>query len=300
MRIPSALGSYRVSNSAQLSCMTLTRFSGFQYPPTMQKSVLVYTVHKAGSSFLNLLLRQIARRYDLQHVTENRNADFDAIVRKSWKQFIKQHPQTACFGPIRGSNAAAIFPDDLDRYSIVLHLRDPRDVLTSMYYSFAYSHAVSPGRVEIPPGQREHWRGQGVDQFVREFAPPVAGVYQNLMMQLLGRPNVILTHYEDMVLDYPNWLHQFLAAFDHLPIPSIKLRHRFLTQFVKKQKIRRQLLRKHRHAFSVDAENVNQHKRKVVPGDHAEKLSPATIAILDKTFGDYFRHFGARRVDHAA
>jgi len=56
--------------------------------------------------------------------------------------------RTGCFAPLRYYFK---IPDELNA-NVILHLRDPRDVLVSLYYSEAYSHSVIKGVFEL--GQR--------------------------------------------------------------------------------------------------------------------------------------------------
>lgn len=39
-------------------------------------------------------------------------------------------------------------------------------------------------------------------------------------------------------------------------------------------------------------ERPDKHVRRVTPGDHREKLQPATIARLNEAFGDVLERFG--------
>jgi len=104
---------------------------------------------------------------------------------------------------------------------------------------------------------------------------------------LNGRPNVTIVHYEDMVLNFPAWLDQVLAAFESIRVPAKKVRNLFLPQSVRRMGLRHHLLKSNRSAFDVSQENVFSHKRKVTPGDHREKLEPATIAELNEIFAGY-------------
>lgn len=264
--------------------MMLTRSRLLQYLPPMN-SVLLYTVHKAASSFLDQLLRQTCRRYGIPHFSENNDLFHDEIHEQTWAQFIQSNESgTACFGPIRGTPLQPLIPAKLDRYSVILHLRDPRDVLTSLFYSFAFSHKVIAGRFEPEPGQRELWQEKGIDQFVLRFAKGYRANYEVLLDNLLGRENVTLVHYEDLVTDYPRWLSQYLTAFEHLDIPPRKKRHLLLPQSIRRLKIHYQLTKKHRDAFDIDKEDPLSHKRKITPGDHLSKLTPATCEQLDEEF----------------
>ena len=81
--------------------------------------------------FVHKLVRRIAREFEIVHYSMNYRRDRRQISRSSWKDVIERCHAPACFGPIRQQQLAPIFPSRLDDYQILLHLRDPRDVLTS-------------------------------------------------------------------------------------------------------------------------------------------------------------------------
>ena len=262
---------------------------------TDMSSIVLYTVHKAGSTFVNGLLAQICRRLAIEHHTEN-DARYQMLNSTlSWKQYLESNVGTGCFGPIRAAAKLPIFPDNLDEHSILLHLRDPRDVVTSMYFSKAYSHRVKPGVFEITPEEREQMRAEGIDRFVIRFAKLLRPKYDKLYEELNGRPNVTTVHYEDMVLNFPAWLDQVLNAFEGIRVPAKKARNLLLPQSVRRMGLKHHLLKTNQSAFDVSEENVFSHKRKVTPGDHREKLKPATIAELNEIFSGYVpvRNVGA-------
>ena len=247
-------------------------------------NVVLYTVHKAGSTFVNGLLAQICRRLEIEHHTEN-DARYQMLnSTMSWKQYLESNVRTGCFGPIRAAAKLPVYPDNLDEYSILLHLRDPRDVVTSMYFSKAYSHPVQSGVFEMTPQQREQLREEGIDRFVIRSAQLLRPKYDKLYEKLKDRPNVTTVHYEDMVLNFPAWLDQVLSAFESFRVPAQKARNLLLPQSVRWMGLKHHLLKTNRSAFDVSEENVFSHKRKVTPGDHREKLKPATIAELNEIF----------------
>ena len=250
-------------------------------------NVVLYTVHKAGSTFVNGLLAQICRRLEIEHHTEN-DARYQMLnSTMSWKQYLESNVRTGCFGPIRAAAKLPVYPDNLDEYSILLHLRDPRDVVTSMYFSKAYSHPVQSGVFEMTPQQREQLREEGIDRFVIRSAQLLRPKYDKLYEKLKDRPNVTTVHYEDMVLNFPAWLDQVLSAFESFRVPAQKARNLLLPQSVRWMGLKHHLLKTNRSAFDVSEENVFSHKRKVTPGDHREKLKPATIAELNEIFSGY-------------
>ena len=266
--------------------LILTAFFWF-YKLDHMSNVVLYTVHKAGSTFVNGLLAQICRRLEIEHHTEN-DARYQMLnSTMSWKQYLESNVRTGCFGPIRAAAKLPVYPDNLDEYSILLHLRDPRDVVTSMYFSKAYSHPVQSGVFEMTPQQREQLREEGIDRFVTRSAQLLRPKYDKLYEKLKDRPNVTTVHYEDMVLNFPAWLDQVLSAFESFRVPAQKARNLLLPQSVRWMGLKHHLLKTNRSAFDVSEENVFSHKRKVTPGDHREKLKPATIAELNEIFSGY-------------
>ena len=67
-----------------------------------------------------------------------------------------------CFGPMRFFVPTQAFAEA----SIILHLRDPRDVLVSMFYSYCYMHA---GEIERHTGYRKEVAEAGIDRFVLDM-----------------------------------------------------------------------------------------------------------------------------------
>lgn len=211
----------------------------------------------------------------------NGDEQFTAILAASWEDFIEDHAEFSCFGAIRPGDADPCIPDGLDDYRIVLHLRDPRDALTSWYYSAAFSHPRKEGGFNPSDAERERWAAEGIDRFVLENRHMVVERYWTLLQNLHGRPNVIFTRYEDLISDFDSWLGSFLAVFDHVPraqetVGLFRRRTRI-------DRIRDELVRAHGEAFQPpDREDQFSHKRQVTPGDFRRKLQPSTIEILNQ------------------
>ena len=249
-------------------------------------SVLIYTVHKAASMFLHRLGRDLSRLMEFDFYSINNKDYYDVIKSSSWKSFIESHSGPTCFGPIRAGEDVAlpVFPDPIEQYSVVLHLRDPRDVLTSAYYSHAYSHKIT-GRFKPSEEQREEWKEQGIDDFVINRIERVKNEYVDLSTRLLGRNNVVLLKYEDMVTDYGQWLKGFLSAFSEFK-PRENAGMRILLGKNTHEKIYNTLYKKHKNDFlpAKKVEDVHSHKRQVTPGDYSRKLKQSTIDTLNEKF----------------
>jgi hypothetical protein len=202
--------------------------------------------------------------------------------------FIAQ--KRGCFGPLRFFVPSKAIADA----SVILHLRDPRDVLTSMFYSYCYMHA---GEIEAETGYRKAVAEAGIDRFVldmvsapffayrgdygigsryKEHVGTVLDRYQRYVSELLSRPDTIVVSYEEMVLAFPSWLGKIVSAFVlHDP-----------------DETRAVVAARHANSVAAGEEDIWSHKRKVTPGDHREKLQAATIRQLDKLFAPMLDKLG--------
>jgi hypothetical protein len=249
------------------------------------KSILVFTIHKAASMFLHKLTTVLVRDLGIDYYSINDDKYNDRIKSTSWKEFIEGTDKFGCYGPIRIGGAEPSIPDDLDPYSLILHVRDPRDVLTSLYFSHTYSHPRKVGRFNPSAVQRKQWEERGIDKVVLEYATEYKQRYEILCANLLGRENTKLIKYEQMVLDYHTWLGVFLSAFSHISLKPRKPFQKFRSQS-SLPRIHKKLYKKFHREFYVSSENKFKHKRQITPGDHLEKLSPQTIDELNRQFHD--------------
>ena len=94
----------------------------------------------------------------------------------------------------------------LEKYRILLMLRDPRDVLTSLYFSSAYSHADSPVLGVFKDRQKA--LSQTIDEFVIDKSDLYLQRYRQYCQNLFGKPNVLFVKYEEMVTDFNTWFNK--------------------------------------------------------------------------------------------
>ena len=261
------------------------------------RSIIAYTTHKAGSMVLHRVLKDICELNRIRYYSPNESktampfdrmfAGYDFIARRR-----------GCFGPLR----FFVPTRGLDEARLILHLRDPRDVLVSMFYSYCFMHA---GEIERHTGYRKEVAEAGIDKFVldmvsepfyryrgdygigsryKEHVGTVLDRYRRYLDEVFPRPNTIVLSYEEMVLAFPSWLGKIVAAFP-LANPGE-------TRAVVEA----------RHANTVAAgeqEDVWAHKRKVTPGDHREKLQSETIRRLDEVFAPVLEKLGYAGAEYA-
>jgi hypothetical protein len=234
------------------------------------KSIIVFTVHKAASMFLHNILMQITRSAGMNYYSPNRPASpyhFPVTKKNNDEEYAKRFSGIeGCIGPIR---RPVCLPNQID-YQIVLHLRDPRDALTSMFFSYSYSHTGIDDR------ERERWISEGIDKFVLDKSDDFLDRYRIYCEDFVGRPNVTLVTYEEMIFSFETWLKKFIAPF---PIQDV-------------DDLTRKMIVQYKDEFRTTSEVVTSHKRKITPGDHKEKLRQETIAILNQRFGEVLGKLG--------
>jgi len=272
-----------------------------------KRNMIVFTSHKAGSMVLHRVLREVCKKdhivyYSPNHDCIDRQLPIDQIF--NGDDFIAK--RNGCFGPLRFFVPTAA----LENANIILHLRDPRDVLTSMFFSYCYMH---PGEIAPNTGYRKKAAEIGIDKFVLDmsdenfsryqgdygtggcFAKYIGNVrdrYVRYCSQVMDRPNTTIISYEQMVLDFPNWLKRFLSPFE---LDNAEGTYQFVSSRIE---IGTDVTRSQRDADPGpknavgDGENIYSHRRKAIPGDHKEKLKPETIAELNSRFAEVLEVLG--------
>ena len=224
-------------------------------------SILLFTTEKCASTYTTKIIEQLA--------SENSFfcADVEAyfsVKSKDPKQYfsIKENrervfnKQGRYLGPLRN-----YYPiEDLDQYLKVLVLRDPRDVLTSFYYSKLYSHIVIS---EDFYQERKKYESYDIDRFVIEYLPVVKATYQTYCDTLIGSKNLISLPYELLVSDFDSWLDQLLAFLDLKEVDSNLIDHL-----------------KTKEKNTVADGNQTSHIRNKAPGDYKRKLKIETQDYL--------------------
>lgn len=168
-----------------------------------------------------------------------------------------------------------------DRF--LLLLRDPRDVLVSLYYSDAKSHAV-PGKGPMKEkfeSTRELLKSVSIDDYVLQQAPTyLRHFYRTLQVEAL--PGSTVLRYEDIVYDKPLLVSTLAELMDAEVTPE-----QVAAIAGKHDKIPK-------------AENQNSHIRQVHPGNYLKKLKPETIESLNDTFAVILDKLGYQRTAAAA
>ena len=245
------------------------------------KSIIHFSVNKAATQYTKSIISRCAKHNGLQHVQMNeyaRHSDFpylDHLSEQEMKKYQHLFIPTGYLYSVFGGMIDGI--PSLENYYTILMVRDPRDVVTSWFYSIDYSHS--------PPGvhksdefyeNAKYAQEFGIDKFVIKNADKTRVVFQRYLDLLVNKhSNYHLTRYEDMTNDFESWLSNLLH-YCGLDVSS-SLRQELLDE-----------------AYSIRPknENINKHIRQAKPGDHKRKLNQDTIDYIEELFADILKGFG--------
>lgn len=238
----------------------------------MTGNALVFTTHKAASSLLFNVLRSVSTAQGRFLYSPNLNGAEFGVADHRKNNFADDRrfeSQPCIVGPLRRPGRLIHLPGA----KRIIHLRDPRDIMTSMFFSWAYSHKG------IDDAQRQKLINMGIDNFVTEMHGDMRDRFNIYCDWLKADDSIIFLTYEDLYDDYAGWLTKLFAA---LSIED----HELVDEIVK---------RSDPQLIVARGENRDSHMRQAKPGDHLRKLAPETIRMLDRAFDFYLDFYEKRK-----
>ena len=241
----------------------------------------IFGSHRGGSTVLGTISNVCAKNNNINyHGLNNKNSynsfkpfGKDGCAIKKPDGTIFPNPENwlsrnGLFAPIRH---AKMFPYEILKKGDILffNVRDPRDCITSSYFGMLKLHGSG-----LNNPKKQNLFDLGIDNYViNERLANYKKAYDDYIFSIKKFGFKVLK-YELMVCEYHKWLSKFyeILQFDE---------NRFDECFDKTKTL-----------FDAVEENENNHKRKMVPGDHKEKLKGSTIDILNKELGYILEFFG--------
>lgn len=228
-------------------------------------------VRKSGSTMLNRIILQLARR--------NRCHAVDIPGTFFRNGYRVQHWEQADLSPLIGPGNVYVgfrnFPRTLLDFPAfrearkVFMFRDPRDALVSQYFSDAYSHTLpaknteqgKKGAAEFETKRKEALQTE-IDEYVIRHARSMA----NTMLAyapMLDDPTCLQLRYEEYIFQKRRLIYKTLQHFDWTALPGQVDAVLKLVDDV------------------PSTEDKTRFVRRVIPGDHSNKLKSETIARLN-------------------
>lgn len=162
----------------------------------------------------------------------------------------------------------------------VLLVRDPRDAIVSEYFSNARTHSLpaetgDDGAREDMLRRREEAQQMTVETFARTQAVKMATTVERYI-PLLADPRLLVLKYEDVIFDKAKMVVDVARHF------GWTIKNGQVDAILKWIDV------------VPEQENPDAFIRKVIPGDHREKLSPDSIALLNADLARAMAAFGYR------
>jgi hypothetical protein len=252
----------------------LKRFGRTQSIP--QESIYFYSLHKAGTSIITHILRQVT---NLKHV------DYETMI---FNNDLHEKPVFYDHGHLYGvfritQPSTALMYTTITQYistpefvkdkTIVLMVRDPRDILISLYYSMRDSHVISANPVlkERALQQRNLVKNMSLEEFVLEKALKIPIRFETLHRLSQSCRHSVILKYEDLIHDFEG----FMAGFEqYIKIPQERREELYLASRPRLE------------------EDPAAHKRSGKIAQYKEKLTPATQQKLTEICRPALELFG--------
>ena len=253
-------------------------FEGRDIAVPTTNSVVFFTVHKCASTFVPKALAYLSKKHA-------------GLFWANLPAFLSFKEDKGGYGVLH-ENREKIFRDqgflyaplrryveipNIDRYNVLLMLRDPRDVLVSRYFSMAFTHYLPSTkglRVQYER-RRRRVRTMSIDEFVVQVMPWVKTTYLGYLDKLVDSGHAKPLRYEDMVQRFPEWIRE-VASRLQIEITDGDAAHlERLGGFDKKR-----------------TEDPYSHIRQMTPGDYQNKLTSETIDVIDRELHDVLVRLG--------
>lgn len=241
------------------------------------KSTISASMHKAGSTIMDKILADVMKfkGYELNRIAfrvpKSPLTEREVFLEA---QSEMEPDGGVYYGVARGPYVADM--PALAKLKVIVQVRDPRDCITSAYFSFKESHTApkDPEKAKNFMERRRKLEALDIDEYVLTQVAGYKRRMQILQELTSDHDDALLLRYEDMVLDTDGWLGKISAFIDQPITPELVE--------ILGEKI----------DFTVKSEDASKHKRQVTPGDHLRKLKPETIKKMTAQMKDELQYFG--------
>ncbi|MCH2177529.1 MAG: hypothetical protein MK106_01880 [Mariniblastus sp.] len=232
------------------------------------RGVDVHAVHKSATMFLYQFFGRLSEKQGFDFYSENNSpANQSGLSIDNQRDF--------CRCPIRSFEVLKTELDHPTQIYRIFHIRDPRDILVSEYFSFGWIHPTEGTGLEAARQERQEIP---IDEYVltqcEKRTWPLEAKFKILLDRDIDPEYDIIVTYETMVTQFRLWAERVLPAFG-VRYPRVAAL---------------QWAWRYRKEFQRTGESMT-HKRRITPGDHRIKLKPATIDQLNQRFETILTRF---------
>ena len=240
---------------------------------TNKTSILHFSLNRAGTQKVKKILNDLAIKNSLipihlhDYAFHNNFPFLDQLSYAEMNNYRYLFREKGFIYTVFGGFIENI--ENINKFNIILCIRDPRDILVSKYYSYKYSHPppYNQKKQENFLDKKKESLKISIDEFAINESYELYLKFSKYLNFLYHKSNVKVLYYEDMVLHFEKWQDDLLKGTD-LSI-SDNLMKKFTNEHVKNMS---------------SNENIYSHKRVLLPGDHINKLHKSTITYLNYKF----------------
>jgi hypothetical protein len=244
--------------------------------PSNHQSFFSFALHKSGSVLLNQILTEVCKKTDIPAIDipqlifnngqlfKNLDKNFDSLLREKGYAYLGFRSFLPYESSFNFKNVKSIYL-----------IRDPRDMLVSMYFSIKSSHSL-PGK-GVGRTSLLNQRNIAKETLIDDFVLTRSNFYlQNfsILDKKLPKDSTKIYRYEDFIFNKDKWI------IDILNFLSLKMEVNDINSIVEKVNI------------IPKTEQQDNHIRKVTPGDHKIKLRTDTINKLNNIFKPILIKYG--------
>lgn len=233
-------------------------------------SVFLFAFHKSGSTLMDNMVNRYLKSLGIPTFSLFNEAFDNGIPTNE-----VMNDALVCFSPqgmvYLGFRHYPAFDLSLTGLRSILLVRDPRDMLVSMYYSIVKSHVIPRNHSSFQKS-REAAALVDIDTFVLEKA----GIYLynfRVYQKKLPAETLVTYRYEDVIYEKASWLENLVK---NLSLPVDK-----------------KLIEKTAQKFDIfpETEDQEKHIRQVHPGNYKSKLKQSTIDELNEKLAEFLQHY---------
>jgi hypothetical protein len=243
--------------------------------PSDRKSFFAFSLPKAGSTLLMNVLKEICQICQHSIIDLPTHIFTLGIQTPFLSEDVNQLWKPEGYAYIGFRILFDSFDFDLSSTKNIFLIRDPRDMLVSLYFSLRYSHVIPVNRDRAHPlhKQREDLSIVEINEAILNLAPALKNNFKSYISRLPVNSTRIYK-YEDIIFN------KFAWAVDMLDFLQISVKPAQLRQIIRK------------HDIQPKKENQHVHIRQVTPGNHKKHLTDATIQKLNNIFAAELAYFG--------
>lgn len=244
--------------------------------PSDRRSVLAFSHHKAGSTMFFGILRALSGAAGVNFISIPGKLFRAGIDTASVDVLVDFRETGYCYAGYRFFPAVPM--PLLGTAQTTLLVRDPRDVVVSLYFSARESHPLPAQDGELRRrmvAQRENAQATPIDAWVIENHGIVVQALAGYVAQgFASRRNVAIYRYEDIIFRKRAWIEEMLGWYGWKVPASV------VDEILEK--------------FDVfpDVADTTKHVRQVAPGNYKVMLGAETQEKLSTCFAPLLKLFG--------